>query len=313
MPTSTSKLVRSRDFWFDDGTVVLYVENTLYRVYRGLLASRSTVFRDTFAVPQSATKENAQIEGCLVVRLHDQARDFTRFLIALHHFGPYPKCPVTGYGELSSILRLSDKYNVPILRDTMISILADLYPTSLEQWINRKTLWGYTAHTASDHIRVLNIAVKLNIRPILPAVMYGICTSFDLEDIVSGISLSSSSSNRLNIVNREYRKRCILAVPKIMVAQRNAWGYLRDDLDGYCERYRECDTERIRWLGKELDNNYDVLDTLPDDYWDYFDVCSPCLAAAMKAYDDARQNLWNDLPSIFDLGTWEELLLPSGV
>lgn len=80
------ELFRSTEFWFDDGTVVLQVENTLYRVYRGLLSSRSTVFHDTFSIPQPV-EERTEIEGCPVVQLHDRSKDFTRFLKALHHYG----------------------------------------------------------------------------------------------------------------------------------------------------------------------------------------------------------------------------------
>ncbi|KAJ7146490.1 hypothetical protein C8R44DRAFT_690952 [Mycena epipterygia] len=303
-----SELVRSTDFWFDDGTIVIQVENTLYRVYRGLLASRSTVFRDTFSIPQPATEESTQIEGCPVVQLHDRAKDFTRFLVALHHYGPYPNCPVTGFGELGSILSLSDKYDVPILRDAMVSVLCDLYPSSLENWSTSQDPSGYKSHSF-DHFYALNIAVKLNIRPVLPALMYALCTSFDLEDIVSGIS-------GRKIYNKEYRKRCIVAVPQIMLAQRKVLGYLHnvDGLDKNCKHRGVCNTERIRWLGLEMEDD-GVLDPLAEENeeWDSFEVCSPCLAAAKKAYNDARQNLWHDLPSIFDLGTWEELLLPSGV
>ena len=70
MDTPTG-LMRSPAFWFADGTVVIQVENTLYRVYRGLLGSRSMVFHDTFSVPQPA-EEGMAIEGCPLVQLHDK-------------------------------------------------------------------------------------------------------------------------------------------------------------------------------------------------------------------------------------------------
>ncbi len=85
MDTSTNFL-RSPDFWFTDGTVVLQVEKTLYRVYRGLLGSRSTVFFDTFSLPQPA-EGGTEIEGCPLVKLHDKSREFTPFLKALHAYG----------------------------------------------------------------------------------------------------------------------------------------------------------------------------------------------------------------------------------
>jgi hypothetical protein len=87
---TSAELVRSPDFWFEDGTVVLQVQNTLYCVYRGLLTSRSVVFRDTFSIPQptgSVESEKNEIDGCPVVQLNDNAKDFTRFMKAIHDYG----------------------------------------------------------------------------------------------------------------------------------------------------------------------------------------------------------------------------------
>lgn len=45
-------LVRHPTLWLDDGNVVLVVENTGFRVHRGILSKHSDVFRDMFSVPQ---------------------------------------------------------------------------------------------------------------------------------------------------------------------------------------------------------------------------------------------------------------------
>ncbi|KAJ6615349.1 hypothetical protein B0H10DRAFT_2191032 [Mycena sp. CBHHK59/15] len=298
-----AELVCSTDFWFDDGTVVLQVENTLYRVYRGLLSSRSTVFRDTFSIPQPV-EERVEIEGCPVVQLHDKARDFTCFLKALHHYGSYKNCPVSGFAELESVLRLSDKYDVPLLRDSMTSILSDLYPSSLDKWADRKHHPGYTAFIR-DNFSALNIAVKMNIRSILPAVMYEVCCRSTLESIVSGMGQA-----KLKIENNEYRKRCILAIPRLMLAQRQALGYLKREYDDDCKHRAVCNTERLRWFALDLEDDeaFDPLDDNNLDSWDVFRVCSSCLETAKKTYANARQDLWNKLPSIFNLGTWDDLL-----
>jgi hypothetical protein len=53
------------------------------------------------------------------------------------------------------------------------------------------------------------------------------------------------------------------------------------------------------------------MDPLADEnegLWENFSVCPSCLEAAKQCYRATRQKLWDDLPSIFDLGTWEDLL-----
>ncbi|KAJ7181317.1 hypothetical protein C8R43DRAFT_1116697 [Mycena crocata] len=280
-----AELIRNTDFWFKDGTIVLQVENTLYRLYHGLLASRSSVFHDTFSIPQPA-EEGKHVEACPVVQLHGQSEDFTRFLKALLQYGPNPNCSVVSFPELRSILQLSDKYDVPILRDGMIALLLDLYPTSLDKWTARRTPPGYNALVIDD-FEALNMAVKINIRPILPSLMYDICTSksYGLDAIVFGYETAK-------IEDDEYRKRCIAAIPQLVRAQRKVLAYLRDGMD---TQYDD-------------DTGVDPLADTNEMHWDHYAVCPPCLAAAKTAYQEARQELWDDLPDIFNLGTWDELL-----
>ncbi|KAJ7434075.1 hypothetical protein FB451DRAFT_1572183 [Mycena latifolia] len=296
------ELIRSTDFWYDDGTVVLQVENTLYRAYRGLVSSHSTIFRDTFAIPQP-TEESTEIEGCAVVQLHDTVKDFTRFLKALHQIGFYPSCPVSGIAELGSVLRLSDKYDVPILRESMVLTLSTLYPTSsLNEWCTRTTPQGYTK-SASDDIVALNLAVAMDIRSVLPAIMYSVCCQYDLASLLCGTS-------RVKIASLEYRNKCILAFPRLILAERDLLRYLtREEGDKDCDSPEQCDGERLRWLAADLaTERCDPLADANGDDWDCLGTCTSCLDAAKAAFNSIRQQLWNELPGIFGLGTWEELL-----
>lgn len=70
------------DPWFDDGNIILQAEQTQFRVYRGLLASSSTIFSDMLSVPQPNTPDQL-VEGCPVVELPDLARDWEHVLRAL--------------------------------------------------------------------------------------------------------------------------------------------------------------------------------------------------------------------------------------
>ncbi|KAJ6616730.1 hypothetical protein B0H10DRAFT_1798863 [Mycena sp. CBHHK59/15] len=300
------ELVRSTEFWFEDGTIVLQVGTTLYRVYRGFLAARSTVFYDTFSMPQPPGV-SADIEGCPIVQLHDNPKDFSRFLRALHQCGTYKTCPVSDFSELSSILRLSDKYDVPLLRGSMISILRDIYPSSLPKWLKRKTPAGYTESWFDDYC-VLNLARKMDIRSILPGVMYEVCLTGS-ESVFSGIL---AGKTRVKIKDNGDRKRCIVAIPELMVERRQLLRFLLDhDIDG-CEDEDECDAERLRWLENDLQDTEklaDEFDPLSEDFeWDEYNVCSACLDAAKADFRAARRRLWNDLPRIFDLPSWNDLL-----
>ena len=68
--------------WFEDGNIVIVTGNVGFRVYRGVLARKSAVFRDLFNLPQPPDSE--VFEECPVVRLHDPAADMARFLGVLY-------------------------------------------------------------------------------------------------------------------------------------------------------------------------------------------------------------------------------------
>lgn len=79
---ATSNLMRQDDLWFDDGSVVLKVQTTLYRVHRSTLTSHSTVFKDMFGLPQPAGEH--AIEGCPIIDMPDKATDFSLLLKAIY-------------------------------------------------------------------------------------------------------------------------------------------------------------------------------------------------------------------------------------
>ncbi|KAJ7938627.1 hypothetical protein B0H13DRAFT_1587568 [Mycena leptocephala] len=302
---TSAELVRSSDFWFEDGTIILRVENTLYRVYRGLLSARSTVFHDTFSMPQprameeqndkglSIPENQLEIEGFSVVQLHDKEKDFT-----------YKTAPVSGLAELASVLRLSDKYDVAVLRDSMISILCDLYPSSLTKWLTREgTISNGYVIKRLDDITVLNLARQFDIRRILPGAMYQATKKHGFS-LLYGVPGKSYAM----IKHPDDRKRCVLGIPKLMLARRRVWsGYLVREVGGCRGEGGECDAVRLRWLAHDLSSEVDE-DPLDDEIpWEEFEVCSVCLEVAKESYRKAREELWDDLPGIFDLGTWDEL------
>jgi hypothetical protein len=80
---SVSNLTRHPDLWFDDGSIVLNAETTLFRIHRTTLSAHSTVFSDMFGIPQPP--DQGAIEGCTVVHLPDTALDLEFLLRALYN------------------------------------------------------------------------------------------------------------------------------------------------------------------------------------------------------------------------------------
>lgn len=88
-PTVREGPVRHPELWYDDGTIVIKAENTLFRVYRGQLVRRSEVLCKLLSSPE--LKPDEEVEGCPVVELFDSASDVEHLLRAMLS-GPLVRC-----------------------------------------------------------------------------------------------------------------------------------------------------------------------------------------------------------------------------
>ena len=79
------KYIRAPHLYFPDGNLVLRAENTLFKIFAGLLAARSSVFKDMLAFPHPplSEEEDETIDGCPVVDVYDEPRDLAVFLRAV--------------------------------------------------------------------------------------------------------------------------------------------------------------------------------------------------------------------------------------
>ena len=84
-PSDPQRLRKCDSLWYEDGTIVLQADSTLFKVFRGILAAESSVFQDMLSVGKSDTGET--YEGCPLVRLYDSSADLEFFLKALMNFG----------------------------------------------------------------------------------------------------------------------------------------------------------------------------------------------------------------------------------
>ena len=76
-PEKTAK--KDDDFWFEDGNIIIVVQHTKFRVYRGPLIKHSLVFRDMLSLPQPV--ENSEKPQDLpIIYLEDDPSDIRRIL-----------------------------------------------------------------------------------------------------------------------------------------------------------------------------------------------------------------------------------------
>lgn len=65
--------------WFEDGNVILQAGNSRFKVYQGILSSRSPIFRDMFVLGSM----DEAVDSCPVEHLSDTAQDVRNVLKAI--------------------------------------------------------------------------------------------------------------------------------------------------------------------------------------------------------------------------------------
>jgi hypothetical protein len=213
-PDVPDETVRSTDVWYDDGTLVIRAENTLFRVYRGILASQSDIFKDMLSVPQpSGTDADAEtIEDCVVVRVQDTAGDMTRFLRALHetryvllgvspdsilntHPGRFfPTECYTNVPYFVSTMRLADKYGAHGIRLCGTQHLRTIFPIS-------SSLYDYESQhavrlrlSAADLMTLANLTYELRMPHLTASLAFACALEIPLNTIMDGVIVDGQTT-----------------------------------------------------------------------------------------------------------------------
>lgn len=302
---------RSTELWFEDGTVVLQTEGTIFRVYRGILSSSSVVFRQMFTIPQPETTETYM--GCPLVHLQDSAEELANYLKAIHDINFYDTIASKDFRVLTGVLRLSTKYDSRHLRRKCIEWITRIFPSTLAGWDQVST--QTPLRTFTNAAIAIELGQTCNVPIILPSAYY-CCSVAPMMFLLDG---PPDESPRRQLDWPE-KRICLKARPKLeQRAKMQVLKFLYTTSGANCQSPRDCNHIRISVSG--LVNEYFSKDD--HDTWSplsqkiqaivraYKDgsSCPTCCSIAVDGSAAERTNCWNDLPSFFDLGSWEKLKL----
>ncbi|KAJ7510700.1 hypothetical protein B0H11DRAFT_1700976 [Mycena galericulata] len=315
MPSSLSSpgLEPVPALWFKDASLIFQAETSLFRVYSGILAARSSVFRDMLAFPQPEPPESDIVDGCPRIILHDTAADVTALFQAIYDssfFVPPFSPPLE---TLGGILRLSIKYDVDYLRQRCLRHLSDIYPTTIKDWdrlgYSRDIINLRAPPNVYSVFQILDLLKSLpadTAAPwLIPAIMYLGCSN-PIQRIVDGVALGGTPE-------MTPEKRAILiAYPEQAVAVESVLRFLKQRFAG-CQTPEKCNAELLQ-LSQFVAENWAAchfpLEIWEEHDWDQVagDLCNACLQQCRKTHAAARQVFWDRMPGIFGVEyRWEEL------
>ncbi|KAJ6606966.1 hypothetical protein B0H10DRAFT_1819191 [Mycena sp. CBHHK59/15] len=295
-------LVRVEDLWFPDHGLVVQAENKIFRVSGGILAARSSVFKDMLSIPQPDNQP--LIEGCPTVLLHDSGEDVQYFLKAIFDSSFFEPPPTkTTFPIISGVLRLSSKYDVPYLRRRALHHFSSGFPSSLS---GLDLLSTTRTFESPDPFTALMLADSLNLTWALPLAMYDAST-VHLDDILDGATFGDIRVQ----LTLPLQRACVRGRAALTTSQNHEiLRFLRLTPTEGCRKQAVCQSRRLDVLEGIAQLTVVMPLTLVEVLWDTVRklVCTACFKKMETTYRAAREKVWDDLPKIFcGFSTWEQL------
>ncbi|KAH9925674.1 uncharacterized protein BXZ73DRAFT_49813 [Epithele typhae] len=317
---------RDSELWFEDGTLELIVEDTAFRVYKGLLAHHSAVFKDMFTLPplpapNIGSAESRSVDGnlvqCAVVHLPDSAREWRYVLRVLIMGGArglrerVSRPLDLKTEELLAYIRLGHKYQIEDLCQTSVKALERhinplLLSSSLSPWDDHPPFFD-----ATEAPVVVNLARVVGECSLLPYAML-LCSRSVYPKFTGVFSYSDGTREPLNKADEE---RCVQATHHLVLATISAVhsvilppvGCTTQPLPGKVPCQQTMDG-LTRTLLLAVTSPTRPLDPLMWDLLRHDSMQAAKSSLCLRCWDEVsgrvrqqRRVVWNTLPTIFGL------------
>ncbi|KAK0194229.1 hypothetical protein F5146DRAFT_425845 [Armillaria mellea] len=297
---------RSSEVWFTDGNIIVQTESTQFRVYRGILAANSPVLSDMLSLSQP--DENDVVGSC-PVHFHDSPKDMVHFLKALHFPRHYQPLETTTWSIISAMLRLGKKYEVEHLFKPAFKHLSTLFPSTLSGWLSR-TYESIETFNGLP-LAAYQLAKETQCLSLLSASMYSMIVTMKVGRVLDGVTLPDGSHVDISQANKImwcHMRNHFLTLQRTKILR-----FLFEDIPG-CQYQYQCNNVKygiIRDLSK-VSRAFDFpgcgLFDVPL-VWEGVKagLCMSCGNIAFEQWAVEREKVWENLPAMFKLSSWQDL------
>ena len=331
---------RDEEFWLDDGTVILIARDIEFRVYKGLLANLSPVFKNLFAARHSLRRvsvDEQQTLACPVVRVSDSPEDVRRLLRVcfsrrLGRFvGMKTRCcriasvrtdlvatnrlydeQNPSFYDISAGIRLGDKYKITELYSQSLEYLKRYFPSTFEDWIALKN-YSPPGWNAFEAVGVVNLARHTGELSILPAALIACICGQSVGPGGSGIGhgFAREDGSREHLSGDDvtvcFDGKTNLRTATIAAVLRT----FKPAVSEECKTRPACENA-LRGVLLNLEGTLDVLlggDPFAeyeefvdsDEHPDGLGVCGACTDMVRKRSFKERKDVWDRLPELLDV------------
>jgi hypothetical protein len=204
---------------------------------------------------------------------------------------------------------MSHKYEVYPLRKRALTHISAFHPTTLLEYeaLGASPPWFIellAPTVTSGFPEMVVLARELSIDWILPVSFHRVCEFAEERRILRG-DMGLEDKVRVMAACRMLEATAMTEVLDFL------WP---DGQSGSCPNKR-CSKSRFecrRTVEKKRVRLSDVAPRMPLEIWkvgdwDRLDVCNVCLSSMKVAHQEAKQSIWDSLPTMFGLPEWSEL------
>jgi hypothetical protein len=197
---------------------------------------------------------------------------------------------------VSGILRISTKYSMQQLRNKCISIIQEKFPSTLRGC--DEVLTRGIQYVPSEIVRIIPLARETTVPKVLPWAFY-LCAHISVDEILTNTVLS-------------WRDKALC-----LAGKERLWSMQKTQTHGFLLDFKQspqcqssCQT-RVSRSSLRLEN-IETLRISPHPLEEYTDwkslmLCPKCQSMAEMQHRDGRERVWQMLPGLFHLGTWDDI------
>ncbi|KAK7469378.1 hypothetical protein VKT23_003853 [Stygiomarasmius scandens] len=313
--------------WFDDGNIILLTREegfprTAFKVHRGVLARHSEVFHGMLEVP-NALSATETIEGCQVVPMWDIPVELGNLIGALYDGPSFQNRNIEDFFYLASILRTSTKYFINHLRNKAIQHLSETWCHSLRghddmiELAIRTPMVNKLSYPFVHPLHVLKLARETHVRLVVPSALYFL-SLYRLEDLIKAdhakLKVEHPSKPPSDLDMSDIREYTLMFQWRMDIILEFVRKFCGNRVPGNeCLARKDCE-RALRSTTARLSNSW-VIRTGPFNFMQQAisqvsqdpAFCMPCRDAFVRDGNTHRQRLWDELPSVINLPTWEDL------
>ncbi|KAF8887171.1 hypothetical protein BD779DRAFT_533356 [Infundibulicybe gibba] len=321
---SLNTSIRRGEPWFDDGTIILstIVESIGFRLHRSVLVRHSEIFRNMFEVPQPHA-DAEYYEGCQIVQMPDSCADLTHLIKALYDGADFQDRNIEDFFHLAGVLRLSNKYFIKHLREQAVAYLTRIWSFTLrghDDMISRaleSPLVGNLSYPYVHPLHVLNLAREANVDIIVPSALYFL-SLYSLADLLRAdhpklmVDYPSKPSSELSLA--DIPVYTLMFQYRLDVAHEFIRQFGSNRTPGpSCSTAADCTRGFARfgsrlsrsWYMRSSALHYMAQASREINHEDT--ICRHCQRSFQEDVQSYREKVWNNLPSIIGLPSWEDM------